>query len=83
LSNQEQSWHYMSLRARGFISVVTAAGVCVLGWGVVNWSSREPAKFFCYLLVALLASRLKVHLPGITGTICWEWWNSACPKPWP
>jgi len=69
LSNQEQSWHYMSLRARGFISVVTAAGVCVLGWGVVNWSSREPAKFFCYLLVALLASRLKVHLPGITGTM--------------
>src|SRR5205807_10916 len=59
----------MSLRARGFISVVTAAGVCVLGWGVVNWSSREPAKFFCYLLVALLASRLKVHLPGITGTM--------------
>src|SRR5947209_7531065 len=59
----------MSLRARGFISVVTAAGVCVLGWAVVNWSSREPAKFFCYLLVALLASRLKVHLPGITGTM--------------
>src|SRR5437588_7351308 len=59
----------MSLRARGFISVVTAAGVCVLGWAVLNWSSHEPVKFFCYLLVALLASRLKVHLPGITGTM--------------
>ncbi|PYY08888.1 MAG: hypothetical protein DMG69_12695 [Acidobacteria bacterium] len=69
MSNQEQSWRYMSLRARGFISVVTAAGVCVLGWAVLNWSSHEPVKFFCYLLVALLASRLKVHLPGITGTM--------------
>ncbi len=59
----------MTLRARGFIVIVAAAGICVLGWGVFNWSSRDPIKFLCYLLVAILASRLKVRLPGITGTM--------------
>ena len=59
----------MTLRARAFIAVVSAAGVCVLAWGMVHWSSHEPSRFLCYLLVAMLASRLKVHLPGITGTM--------------
>jgi len=36
---------------------------------LLHWSSREPLKFICYLLVGLLASRLKVKLPGITGTM--------------
>jgi diguanylate cyclase (GGDEF)-like protein/putative nucleotidyltransferase with HDIG domain len=59
----------MSLRARGFISVVAAAGLCILGWGLLNWTSKDPIKFLSYLLVAILASRLKVRLPGITGTM--------------
>ena len=59
----------MTHSAQAFIAVVTAAGMCVLGWGVLHWSSQDPLKFLCYTAVALLASRLKVHLPGITGTM--------------
>jgi len=59
----------MTLRARCFIAVVTAAGLLVLGWGALHWSGQEPMKFLTYLLIALLASRLKVELPGITSTM--------------
>jgi hypothetical protein len=59
----------MTRSARGFIAVVSVAGTCVLGWGALHWSSAHPLKYTCYLVVALLASRLKVHLPGITGTM--------------
>src|SRR6195256_6797707 len=45
------------------------AGTCVLGYGALNPTSRNIAQFICYLLIALLASRLKVNLPGITGTM--------------
>src|SRR5262249_8501196 len=31
--------------------------------------SGDVLKFFCYLIVASIASRLKVNLPGITGTM--------------
>ena len=55
--------------ARAFVSLVIVAGACVLGYGVVHWSSQEPIAFACYLLVATIASRLKVNLPGIAGTV--------------
>lgn len=69
MSSRPQSWREMTLQARVFIAIVSCAGVCVLLWGALHWTSHEPAKFLGYLLVALLASRLKVHLPGITGTM--------------
>jgi diguanylate cyclase (GGDEF)-like protein/putative nucleotidyltransferase with HDIG domain len=59
----------MTLYARAFISVVTLAGVCVIAWGGLHWTSRHPLKFAAYLLVAILASRMKVQLPGITSSM--------------
>src|SRR5215831_5746549 len=59
----------MTWYARGFIAVLAVAGSCVLIWGGLHWSSPHPLRFLCYLVVAILASRLKVHLPGITGTM--------------
>src|SRR4029077_16391521 len=41
----------------------------VLLYGAVNPTSKNIAQFICYLLIAILASRLKVNLPGITGTM--------------
>ena len=38
-------------------------------YGAINPTSRNIAQFICYLLIAMLASRLKVNLPGITGTM--------------
>jgi len=58
-----------TLEARAFVSLVIVLGGCVTGYGAFHWSSQEPIVFACYLLVATIASRLKVKLPGITGTV--------------
>ncbi len=47
--------------------VTTGTGVLV--YGGYHQSSKNIAEFICYLGIAILASRLKVNLPGITGTL--------------
>jgi putative nucleotidyltransferase with HDIG domain len=69
MSSQSQQANRVTIPAGIFIGLMTVTGAFVLGFGLVHWSSREPLEFICYLLVALLASRLKVKLPGITGTM--------------
>jgi diguanylate cyclase (GGDEF)-like protein/putative nucleotidyltransferase with HDIG domain len=59
----------MTLAARGFISAVVVCGTSVLTYTILHGTSHDPLKFFCYLVIALVASRLKVNLPGITGTM--------------
>ena len=59
----------MTASARLFISVVVLVGSCIIGYAALHHSSSQPIRFVCYLLVALFASRLKVNLPGITGTM--------------
>jgi diguanylate cyclase (GGDEF)-like protein/putative nucleotidyltransferase with HDIG domain len=59
----------MSMAPRFFISVVILCGTAVLTYSVLHGKSENPLKFFCYLVIALAASRLKVNLPGITGTM--------------
>ena len=54
---------------RFFIAVVVLCGTAVLTYSVMHGKSENPLKFFCYLIIALAASRLKVNLPGITGTM--------------
>src|ERR1700729_1552818 len=44
-------------------------GVAVLCFAVWHWQSADLSRFFCYLLIATLASGLKVQLPGIDGTM--------------
>ena len=58
-----------TLEAHAFVSLVIVLGACVIGYGSVHWSGQEPIVFACYLLVATIASRLKVNLPGITGRV--------------
>ena len=45
------------------------AGLATLVYGGIHQSSKNIAEFICYLGIAILASRLKVNLPGITGTL--------------
>src|SRR5260370_2618335 len=59
----------MSGTPRCFVAVVVLCGTIVLTYSVVHGRSENPLKFFCYLVIALAASRLKVNLPGITGTM--------------
>ena len=59
----------MSIRARLFIGATAALGMWALAHALWHWQSVDPARFVCYLLVAVLASSLKVQLPGLDGTM--------------
>ncbi len=59
----------MSAAPRFFVAVVVLCGMAVLTYSVMHGRSQNPLKFACYLLIALAASRLKVKLPGIAGTM--------------
>jgi diguanylate cyclase (GGDEF)-like protein/putative nucleotidyltransferase with HDIG domain len=59
----------MSFRARLFIGATAALGMAALAHALWHWQSVDLTRFFCYLLVAVLASSLKIQLPGIDGTM--------------
>src|SRR5215467_10995952 len=60
---------FMSKRAWVFLSFVCLTGLLIILYGVWTWRADNISKFIVYCLVALLASRLRVSLPEITGTI--------------
>ena len=59
----------MPKRAQAFIFVTAAVGAAVITGSALRWESHDNLRFVCYLLVALLASGLKVQLPGIDATM--------------
>jgi diguanylate cyclase (GGDEF)-like protein/putative nucleotidyltransferase with HDIG domain len=69
MSTSAHSWKGLSLGARVFVALVIAAGMACLLRGAIHQESKNIAEFICYLGVAILASRLRVTLPGITGTL--------------
>ena len=62
------SW-VRSIGARAFIAGLALAGMLCLALAFSHWHSSDPVKFVCYLIAALLASSLKMSLPGIEGTL--------------
>jgi diguanylate cyclase (GGDEF)-like protein/putative nucleotidyltransferase with HDIG domain len=69
LPEPSRSWKGLSLPAKLFIGLMVIGGTWTLIYGGIHQSSRNIAEFICYLGIAILASRLKVNLPGITGTL--------------
>jgi diguanylate cyclase (GGDEF)-like protein/putative nucleotidyltransferase with HDIG domain len=69
VSGDPQSWKKMSFPAKAFVCLVVVAGMGVLGYGATHPESRNIAEFICYLLVAILSSRLAVNLPEIADTM--------------
>jgi diguanylate cyclase (GGDEF)-like protein/putative nucleotidyltransferase with HDIG domain len=59
----------MSLRAKLFIGVTAALGMWAMADSLWHWQSVDLARFACYLLVAVIASGLKIQLPGLDGTM--------------
>jgi len=59
----------MSERTKLFIGATAAFGSWALIHALWHWQSADLARFACYLLVAVLASSLKIQLPGIDGTM--------------
>jgi diguanylate cyclase (GGDEF)-like protein/putative nucleotidyltransferase with HDIG domain len=59
----------LSIQTKVFIGVTASLGVAVLVYALLHWQSQDLTRFLCYLAVAVLASGLKVQLPGIDGTM--------------
>jgi diguanylate cyclase (GGDEF)-like protein/putative nucleotidyltransferase with HDIG domain len=59
----------MSAKTKLFVGVTASLGLAVLCYAVSHWQSADLTRFICYLAVAVLASGLKVQLPGIDGTM--------------
>src|SRR5271155_5501673 len=57
------------LGAQVFIAAMALAALGCFCIAVIHWQSTDPLKFLCYLGVTVLASSLKIKLPGINGTM--------------
>src|SRR5579864_5105072 len=59
----------LSARTKAFVGVMALVGTVSLAFALWHWQSTDLARFVCYLAVGILASGLKVQLPGIDGTM--------------
>ncbi len=59
----------LTLQTKLFVGLTASLGLVVLGFAIAHWQSQDLMRFACYLAVAVLASGLKVQLPGIDGTM--------------
>lgn len=59
----------MRLRARIYIGLFLVSGVVLFARAMAGWNCTDPLHYVCHLVTALIASGLKVTVPGITSTI--------------
>jgi diguanylate cyclase (GGDEF)-like protein/putative nucleotidyltransferase with HDIG domain len=57
------------MRAKVFVAITGALGTAAMVAACLHWHSNDPLKFWCYLAIAVLASTLKVKLPGMDSTM--------------
>jgi hypothetical protein len=69
LPEHSRSWRGLPFLAKVVIGLTILGGLATLVYGGIHQTSNNIAEFICYLGIAVLASRLKVNLPGITGTL--------------
>jgi len=58
-----------SFSARIFVALIVISGLLVLGNGALNARHMPTVRSVVFLVVACLAARLKIKLPGLTGTM--------------
>jgi diguanylate cyclase (GGDEF)-like protein/putative nucleotidyltransferase with HDIG domain len=59
----------MSAKAKIYLASVYLIGIASIVLALSRWEITDPIRFFCYLIIALMASGLKVSLPGINGSM--------------
>lgn len=59
----------MPSKAQIYVACVATVGLSMLAAGLVVGPFPDPPRYACYLLLGLLASTLKLRLPGLTGTM--------------
>lgn len=65
MPNPEKS----SRAAAVYIGLVVACGLAVLIHGLRAWNQPDWTRYIVYCAIALIASGMKVKLPGVTGTM--------------
>jgi hypothetical protein len=58
----------MGRGAKAYISTVIGAGALVLAYALSTWPSAVPGPWIIYTALAVLASVVKLRLPGMSGT---------------
>lgn len=61
--------HSMPIRAKVFVTTTVVIGIAIVGATCTRWHSQDLLKFLCYLMIAVIASTMKVKLPGMDSTI--------------
>ena len=59
----------LTIIAKLFIALMLAMGVAALANGVLHLKLANALQFIVYLVLTLAASRLRVRLPGVNGTM--------------
>jgi hypothetical protein len=59
----------LPLAAKVFIVLTVLVGIAVLAYGLVHLQPAAPLELAVFLVLAVAASRLKVGLPGVNGTM--------------
>ncbi len=55
--------------AAAFITLIALCGLVTFGFALLQFQSNDTLRFVSLLAVALLAARLKLKLPGLTGNM--------------
>lgn len=58
-----------SISARMFLALIVISGLLLLGDAAFKAKSVPSVRFVAFLVAACLAARLKIKLPGLTGTM--------------
>ena len=61
---RDSNWKVATL-----VTVAGVAGLIVCVSAALGHRSHDVFRFFCYLALACAAARMKVRLPGVTGTM--------------
>jgi len=59
----------MPIKAKVMIGMVAVASLCSLSFGVINWHMPAWPQLALLMAAAVVSSRLKVKLPGLTSTM--------------
>lgn len=59
----------VSLITKIFIAAVVVTGIAMLVNGMLHWKYSKPVELLGLMIMTVIASRLKVKLPGINGTM--------------
>ena len=59
----------MNRKVTSFVLATASVGCAIILYALMHWQSSDPLRLICYVAIAVLASGLKVSLPGIDGTM--------------